>query len=165
MSIESVLGFDLETTGLDLLKDGILEVGCAVVQPDFTVGDTFRVLVCQPEEVLARMCPEVLAQHTRSGLLEECADHGVLLHVADETAAAWVKSRYSKKPRLLGFSIWYDRAMVRLHMPLLEKEISHRIVDVSSLNGAVTCFGKPHRVTDDILEAVASCATHIERLK
>lgn len=114
MSIENCLGLDIETTGLDPVADGILEVGMKVVKPDFSIADIFLVYIKQPAEILARMSPAVKAQHERSGLLRDCEEHGVPHAVACSRATAFVAKHFADaKAILLGSSIHFDRSFVK----------------------------------------------------
>jgi oligoribonuclease len=75
-----LLWLDLETTGLDKQKSKILEVACFVTTPtgEIEEGTEVNWLIYPEQEHLDAMIPFVKDMHTKSGLLDDIRDHGIL---------------------------------------------------------------------------------------
>jgi len=120
---------DIETTGLDPVKDRILEVavvitdnrlvelgmGHWVVRPDGLALDAFLVKM-----------------HTTNGLLGDLK-HAAALADVDVMAAGLVRVSGAAGGPICGSSPHFDLSFLRLHMPLLARCFNHRCFDVSTL--------------------------------
>lgn len=166
MSIEMVLGLDLETTGLDEEEDYILEVAAKVVAPNYAVAAQGRWVLFCDEAGLARMSPAVRAQHEKSGLLAEVRASTLGHEHADEFLSEFVKVWWPEsKPMLLGNSIHFDRRFIRHDMPKTEKLLHYRMIDVSAIREAVRVFGCKHRADVDVDNSIAELKHMMGRLK
>ena len=137
------IGIDIETTGLDPETGHILEV--AVVQFDHEMAAQSRVqLLCVDEQAVAKVAardldPFILEMHSKSGLLDEIdalewdAQEAVKSYEAVVSiVASWHETLGGPQP-MLGSSVHFDRAWLKVHMPELEALFSHRNIDASSL--------------------------------
>lgn len=137
------IGIDIETTGLDPESGHILEV--AVVRFDHEMQEQGRVqLLCVDEQAVAKVAerdldPFIINMHTESGLLAELdalewdaqgskESYQALLDIV----ASWHEALGGPQP-MLGSSVHFDRAWLKVHMPELEALFSHRNIDASSL--------------------------------
>lgn len=137
------IGIDIETTGLDPETGHILEVGVVLFDHEMKMQGSTELLCVDPVGVslcAARdLDPFILEMHSKSGLLDEL---NAIEWDAQEAAesykglcgivASWHEMLGGKQP-MLGSSVHFDRAWLKVHMPELEALFSHRNIDASSL--------------------------------
>lgn len=134
---------DIETTGLDPRKHGILEIAAfpvvatartdGILQFQEQEGNRFRGLIWQDNVNWSRWC---VGQHARSGLSEEVAKNGIPRADADSKLKAWLAGlgySPSRRAKLVGASVHFDKAWISIHMPLASELITYQIGDVSSV--------------------------------
>jgi oligoribonuclease len=122
-------------TGLDFVKDALVEVAALVTDFDLNVvGDGVDLVIKPPAEALEQMIPFVREMHTSSGLIDELAD-GTTLADAEAQVLAYIKEHCpdGSRPPLAGNSVGTDRAFLARDMPALETFLHYRNVDVSSI--------------------------------
>ena len=125
---------DLEMTGLDPDTCAIIEVGVIITGPDLKPLAELERIVWQPEEVLARMEPVVKDMHTRNGLLGRVRTSPISLRIAEKDVMALVAEHCAMGEGILcGNSIHTDRRFLIKYMPMLERFLHYRMVDVSSI--------------------------------
>jgi oligoribonuclease len=125
---------DLEMTGLDPETCAIIEIGVIITGPDLVPIAEIERAIWQPEEVLARMEPVVREMHTRNGLLGRVRASPVSLRVAEREVTALVAEHCVMGEGVLcGNSIHTDRRFLIRYMPMLERYLHYRMVDVTSL--------------------------------
>jgi oligoribonuclease len=166
-SQDRIVWIDCEMTGLDLVKDALIEVAALVTDSQLNVlGDGVDVVIRPPEETLEHMEDVVRNMHTSSGLLEELAA-GITLAAAEEAVLDYVRA-WAPDPRkapLAGNSVGTDRGFLARDMPGLEGHLHYRIVDVSSIKELARrwypriYFAAPsknggHRALADIRESI-----------
>lgn len=155
-----VVGIDIETTGLDPQKNGVVEVYAARVSYEdgrLKKEELFHSL-CWPTAHWNRVA---MKMHAQSGLLEEAADCGIderlcLIRLRGELTKLSV-STCSEKVCLLGSSVHFDRNFLIGRLPILSKLLHHRVIDVSSTWQHMELLGAnvnwPERVTPHRAEA------------
>ena len=173
---------DLETTGLDVEHDDILEVACLVID-DGLVTEVARyqavVMACRESYAM----PEVVRDmHTKNGLWAEANQPSAKpLLIVDQELAAFLRSYGVKydattiaRPQLAGNGIHFDRGFMRRCLRRAEAELHHRQLDVTSINELMRRFcpaiyekrPRPpqaaHRAMDDVLESL-EVARHYAR--
>ena len=164
---DRLVWIDCEMTGLDLMADALVEVAGLVTDYDLQVlGEGIDVVVKPPAEALAQMDDYVRTMHTSSGLLDQLED-GVTLQEAEEQVLAYLREQCPEgsRPPLAGNSVGTDRAFLARDMPLLDRFLHYRIVDVSSIKELArrwyprAYFNAPakhgsHRALADIQESI-----------
>jgi oligoribonuclease (3'-5' exoribonuclease) len=172
---------DFETTDKDLHRLHPLELALVAVTDDLeTVIDTRLITFRIPDAALVP--GEVVAMHTRNGLWDRCLQTADGPSDYDAGIVAWLSDVRAKLgphiPDILlaGNSVWFDRAVLHRFFPLTYAELSHRQVDLSSLNELARRSGtsllydrRPksagtHRAMADALESLELARYYAARL-
>ncbi|KFE66119.1 oligoribonuclease [Hyalangium minutum] len=125
---------DLEMTGLDPETCAIIEIGVIITGPDLRPIAEIDRVIWQPEEALARMEPVVKEMHTKNGLTAKVRSSTTSLRIAEREVTALVAEHCVLGEGILcGNSIHTDRRFLIRYMPLLERFLHYRMVDVTSL--------------------------------
>ena len=164
---ERIVWIDCEMTGLDQVRDALIEVAALVTDSELNVlGEGVDVVIKPPAEALLTMPDLVRDMHTTSGLLAEL-DGGLTLAEAQAQVLDYVRT-WVPEPRrapLGGNSVGTDRLFLTRDMPELEAHLHYRIVDVSSVKELArrwyprAYFNSPdkhgnHRALADIRESI-----------
>ena len=132
---DRLVWIDCEMTGLDLVRDALIEIACLVTDADLAVLDEGVDLVIKPPPgAVEQMADVVWYMHLSSGLLGELAG-GITLEDAQDQVLAYVRG-HAPEPRrvpLCGNSIATDRTFIARDMPALDAHQHYRRVDVSSI--------------------------------
>jgi oligoribonuclease len=130
---------DLEMTGLDPVKERIIEIATIITDSDLEVVAEGPVLaVRQPESLLEAMDEWNQSHHADSGLLQRVRECGVTEREAEATTLAFLEKHVEKKRSpLCGNTIWQDRRFLSRYMPGLEDFLHYRMLDVSSIKELV----------------------------
>ena len=82
------------------------------------------------------MDKDVLAMHTRNGLIEESLHHGVSVDQAKRILREYVMKTMSRFDvvYLAGYTVSFDRGMIQHHLKGVVDDMQHRMVDVTSFN-------------------------------
>ena len=157
-----LLWVDLEMTGLDDVKDKILEVAAVVTDMDFNILDTLHRVVFQSQEVLENMNDWCKDHHGKSGLTAE-VPKGTPLDQVEQELIALCKKHFSSKTRIVlaGNSIGNDRRFIDRYTPEFAKLLHYRMIDVSSFKeiyrekyGLGFSKANAHRAVGDIHESI-----------
>ena len=163
---QNLIWIDLEMTGLDPLKDRIIEIASIVTDVNLNiVAEGPELVIHQPKCVLEAMDEWNQAHHGRSGLisrvLESQLSTGEAERLTLDFLRLWVPERASP---ICGNSICQDRRFLAQAMPELERYFHYRNLDVSTVKElarrwapeVVEGFTKSgrHRALDDILESI-----------
>lgn len=182
--LDNVVGFDLETSGLDEQGDQILEV--AAVFGGFVDGafvERRRFCVVLPiQSNVEEWHPVVLEMHTKNGLFVEAMAERkrYLARERSQPAVETVDKQlvhaapalpFKQKWTMLGNSVHFDLRFVRRLFPLFAGQCSHRVIDVSSIRLFCESLGRPyvkgevaHRAMPDVeasLREFAACRAWI----
>ncbi|HET7863401.1 MAG TPA: oligoribonuclease [Burkholderiaceae bacterium] len=135
LSDQNLVWIDMEMTGLDPMRDRIIEIAAVVTDPKITVRVEGPVIaVHQSNEVLDGMDAWNKGTHGRSGLIDR-----VKASTVDEIAAQAQMMAFLQQyvpPRgspMCGNTICQDRRFMANHMPALEAFFHYRNLDVSTL--------------------------------
>ena len=166
--LPNIIWVDCEMTGLDIQNDALVEIAVLVTDAQLNVLGTGVDLVIKCEaDKLANMQQVVIDMHTNSGLIKEIPN-GTSLEKADEAIIAYLK-KYAPaegKSPLAGNSVYVDRAFIARDLPLLNKYLHYRTIDVSTIKELArrwhpkTYFSAPakdgnHRALGDIRDSIA----------
>lgn len=160
---------DLEMTGLDPERCAIIEMAVIVTDESLRPLAEFERVVWQPDEVLGRMEPFVRTMHTRNGLLEKVrASQTSLLDAERELMAMLTPLVPYGEGILAGNSIHTDRRFIARYMPVFDRYLNYRLLDVSSLKIlAKAWYGDGMKFTGkhDAHTALADCRDSIAELE
>ncbi|MEY3586766.1 MAG: oligoribonuclease [Actinomycetota bacterium] len=164
---DHIVWVDCEMTGLDIAVDEICEIGVVVTDGDLNPVDPGLQLVIKPSDAaMANMGEFVTQMHTDSGLLAEIPN-GISITQAQEQVLEYLKQFVpeERSAPLAGNSIGTDRMFLNRQMPLVDKHLHYRNIDVSSIKELTrrwyprVYFQLPkksgnHRALADILESI-----------
>ncbi|MCG3133143.1 MAG: Oligoribonuclease [Planctomycetes bacterium] len=159
---------DLEMTGLDPERCVILEIATIVTEEDLTVvAEGPELVIHATDEELARMPEVVVKMHAKSGLTNRVRASKVTLEDAERQTLAFIRKHCRTKGihPICGNSIGTDRKFVAKWMPKIDRHLSYRSVDVSSIKELARRWypdafeGRPekkkgHRALADIRESI-----------
>jgi oligoribonuclease len=169
---------DCEMTGLDLVKDRLIEVAVLITDSELNPLDPGLDLVINaPDEDLDGMTEVVRDMHAHSGLTDAVRASTLTVPEAEQQLLAYIK-RFVPERRsapLCGNSIGTDRGFLARDMPELDDHLHYRMVDVSSLKElarrwfprvyfAQPAKGLAHRALADIIESVRELAYYRKTL-
>lgn len=159
---------DLEMTGLDPVRNVIVEIATIVTDDELNiVAEGPDLVVHQPEDALALMEPVVVEMHTKSGLLDAIRSSTITLDEAGAATLAFIREHVpvARTVPLCGNSIGMDRRFLDRHLPEIEHWLHYRSVDVSTIKELARRWypavlaTRPfkvgtHRALDDIRESI-----------
>lgn len=159
-------------TGLDLVKDKLIEVAVVITDSELNVLDPGLDLIIGADDAdLDGMNDVVQEMHAKSGLTEEVRASTLTVAEAEQQVLAYIK-RWVPERRtapLCGNSIGTDRGFLARDMPELDDHLHYRMIDVSSVKELArrwfprVYFGQPakglaHRALADIIESIRELA-------
>jgi len=165
-AIDALVWIDVETTGLDLEHDLILEIAAIITDLDLNEISFFHRVIQHPENVLATMDPWCRNVHGQNGLVNACRASTEGQAQVEQELTDWLRRQIGKqRSPLCGNSPHFDRAFLRRLMPNVEQHLHFRCIDVSTMRqlaglwwpSARNGLSKKlaHRALDDIRESVA----------
>ncbi len=155
-------------TGLDPVKDRIIEIATLITDDDLKVVAAGPELVIhQSHEVMNNMIDIVEKMHESSGLTQRVQESKISLEEAGKQTLDFLKTHISEpgKVPLCGNSIGTDRRFLARQLPEIEDFLNYRSVDVTSIRELVLRWrpeiadGAPkkagtHRALEDIQESI-----------
>ena len=159
---------DCEMTGLDPVRDVLVEIAVVVTDSELTLlDDGLDLLIATDPAKLGGMEDVVRDMHTHSGLLEALAEATTSLEEAEQQVLDYV-TRFvpeRRKAPLCGNSIATDRSFISRYMPRLDDHLHYRMIDVSSIKELArrwyprVYFNSPaktggHRALADIIDSI-----------
>lgn len=171
-----LLWMDLEMTGLDPIKDRILEV--AVIATDWDCNEiaTYQAVVKVDENLIqTRMVGEFWEKYTliKAALIEQNAT-GNSGDAVENELLAFIEKHFAANERvvLAGNSIHQDRKFIEQAWHRLNARLHYRMLDVSAwkivFNGKYKkMFTKPevHRAMDDIRGSIQELNYYLGKVK
>ncbi len=167
---DRLVWIDCEMTGLDLSVDELVEIAIVVTDFDLRILDPgFQIVIKPHDSALAHMGDFVTKMHETSGLLDEIPG-GVSVEEAEFQALAYIQRFVPEgKAPLAGNTIGTDRMFLARYMPLVDRWLHYRNVDVSSIKELSrrwyprAYFNAPakdggHRALADIRESIRELA-------
>jgi oligoribonuclease len=172
---DNLVWIDLEMTGLDPLRDHIIEIATIVTDSSLRVVAEGPVLaIHQSDTTLAAMDEWNRSTHGASGLLDRVRASAVTAATAEAQTVAFLglHAEPGASP-MCGNSICQDRRFLAREMPLLERFFHYRNLDVSTVKelarrwapGVLAGVQKrsAHLALDDIRESIRELE-HYKRL-
>jgi oligoribonuclease len=160
------LWIDLETTGLDPDNDRIIEVGWFLSNGLEEVTAPQSVIITPDKTAWELMKSDLFVQtmHTENDLIKDMEYFGtILIEDAEDQILEELDREDEQLFILAGASVHFDRGFIRNWMPRLEKRLSHRHMDVSTLrmffndmdykSVAERETGSKHRALEDVQDA------------
>ncbi len=157
---------DMEMTGLDPVRDRIIEVAIVITDNQLaTVAEAPVLVVHQSDAMLDGMDAWNKGTHARSGLIDKVKTSTMGEAEAEALLLAFLKEYVpSGESPMCGNSICQDRRFLANYMPSLERYFHYRNLDVSTLKelskrwkpevyGAFKKSGK-HEALADIQESI-----------
>ncbi len=159
---------DLEMTGLDPSRHGIVEIATLLTDDDLAVvAEGPDLVIAASAEQLSAMEDVVRRMHTKSGLLAAIEASTTTLADAGAATLDFLRAHIDEAGSvpLCGNSIGTDRRFLSAQMPEVEAFLHYRSVDVSTVKelarrwypaayAAAPKKAGGHRALDDILESV-----------
>lgn len=162
---DRLIWIDLEMTGLDPLKDKIIEIATIVTDDNLNIiAEGPNLIIHQSDEVLAGMNEWCQVQHKKSGLIDAVRASIVCEEQAMHETLQFLKDHCDENSTpMCGNSVWQDKFFIEHHMPELARFFHYRILDVSTIKLVINRWTKQyklykkmesHRALDDIKESI-----------
>lgn len=159
---------DCEMTGLDENRCVLLEIATLVTESDLTlVAEGPDLVLHATDEQLDAMPDVVREMHAKSGLTERVRRSKVTLGAAEAATLDFIRTHCRTKGIhvLCGNSIATDRRFLARYMPRVDRHLSYRMIDVSTVKELAKRWypaeyearpekKKGHRALADIRESV-----------
>ena len=174
MAKAKLLWIDLEMTGLDPLKDKILEVAAIATNMSLKEVGRYEAVIKVPEKLMKeRMVGEFWDKNSKSrDALMEQNKGGKGVKEVEKDLIDFLDKNFGKTVYLAGNSIHQDRKFIEREMPELNKRLHYRMLDVSAWkiyfeNALGRKFVKPenHRALDDIEGSIEELRWYLTFLK
>jgi oligoribonuclease len=164
---DRLVWIDCEMTGLDLVRDALIEVAVLVTDGDLNVlGEGVDLVIRPPAGATEQMSDVVRRMHTASGLIDQLVV-GVTLEYANARVLSYIREHVPEAGRapLAGNTVHMDRLFLARDLPEVESWLHYRNVDVSSIKELVrrwyprVYFASPqktgnHRALGDIQDSI-----------
>ncbi len=153
MSEQKFIWTDLETSGLSVDDNKILEIAVVATDNKLNVlGEYKVVLKCDD---FSDMNDFVLDMHTKNGLIEDCKKAYMNLAYVEKELIKWCEDlKLGDKPIMAGNSVHFDKSFVRKWMPKFDAILHYRILDVSTLKEMLRNF---YGLKIEIIEYLLCC--------
>lgn len=175
---DRLVWIDCEMTGLDPVRDEIVEIAAIVTDAELNELDAGVNVIVRPADlsILDRMDEVVVRMHTESGLLADIPN-GVPVAEAGRIVMEYVSKHVPEARRapLAGSSVYVDRSFLAKYIPELDAHLHYRLVDVSTIKELArrwyprAYFNAPektggHRALADTRESIAELRYYRETL-
>lgn len=174
MKKAKLLWIDLEMTGLNPVKDKILEVAAIATDIELNKIAQYEAVVKVSDKLIeSRMVGDFWEKNsqTRDALIAQNATGKPAAEVERELLE-FIDKNFGKTIYLAGNSIHQDRKFIEREMPELDKKLHYRMLDVSAWkiyfeNALNKKFTKPenHRALDDINGSIEELKWYLTFLK
>ena len=153
---DNLVWIDLEMTGLDPLRDHVIEIATIVTDSGLNVlAEGPVIAIHQPESVLAGLDEWNRNTHGASGLLDRVRASTVTAADAEARTLAFLEQHAEAgSSPMCGNSICQDRRFLAREMPALESFFHYRNLDVSTVKELA------RRWAPDVLAGVQKSSTH-----
>ena len=151
-----LIWIDLEMTGLDTLRDSILEIATVVTDSDLNVlAEGPDLAIAHPLSALEGLDEWNRNQHGSSGLWRRVIEEGVPMAEAEARTLRFLERWLGPgQSPMCGNSICQDRRFLHRQMPTLERFFHYRNLDVSTLKELA------RRWAPQVLSGVSKASAH-----
>lgn len=161
-----LIWIDLEMTGLDPVKERIIEMAVIVTDAHLNpIAESPVIVVHQPDAILDAMDDWNTKQHGGSGLVARVKASTTSEAQAQAQMLAFLKEHTDAGTSpMCGNSVHQDRRFLNLYMPELENHFHYRNLDVSTIKELVRRWrpdllgglkkGGSHLALDDIRDSI-----------
>ncbi len=175
-TVENLIFLDLETTGLSVVQDRIIEIGILPVDVNLRpLHEGWSAVITPTGYDLKRLNSVVLEMHTKNGLLAALEKEAIGILEATRQAIHYCE-QFAVRGQLplAGSTIHFDRGFLDRYMPGLDKWFHYRNADISSLKELWRRWfpdaGEPpktgaHRALPDCYDSVAQALWYKQRLR
>ncbi len=131
----NLIWIDLEMTGLNPLKDRIIEIALIVTDKDLNIiAEGEAMAIHQPTSVLEKMDEWNTEHHTDSGLWARVEESDITIQDAQQLSIEFLSEHVPiHTSPMCGNTICQDRRFLAKWMPDLENYFHYRQIDVSSI--------------------------------
>ena len=174
MKKAKLLWMDLEMTGLDPVKDRILEVAAIATDLGLNKVATYTAVVKVDDQLIKdRMVGPFWEKNSKSrDALIQQNQSGKPIQVVEQELLDFIDKHCAKELYLAGNSIHQDRKFIEREMSALDQRLHYRMLDVSAWkiyfeNALHQKFVKPenHRALDDINGSIEELRWYLTFLK
>lgn len=131
---ENMVWIDLETTGLEVEGNSILEIAVVVTDTDLNVLFEQVIAIHQEDSVLDGMDAWCIEQHGKTGLTQACRESLIPLAEAELRIIEHLKYDCNEgRSPLCGNSVSFDRKFLKAYMPDLNRFLHYRNVDTTAV--------------------------------
>ena len=163
---DNLIWIDCEMTGLDVMRDRLIEIAAIVTDSALHIlAEGPTLVIHQSNEQLDAMDEWNTRQHTATGLVNAVRQSVISEDAAEQQMLAflsqWVPKGVSP---MCGNSICQDRRFISRYMPKLEQHFHYRHIDVSTIKELTRRWHpkvlervqkkETHRALDDIKESI-----------
>lgn len=131
----NLIWIDLEMTGLDPIKDRIIEIATIVTNQELEIiAEGPSLAIHQEESVLLAMDEWNTEHHSHSGLWDRVLQSDISVRDAEDLTLEFLREHVDiHASPMCGNSICQDRRFLAKSMPQLENYFHYRQIDVSSI--------------------------------
>lgn len=162
----NLIWIDLEMTGLNPIKDRIIEIALIVTDKNLNViAEGEAMAIHQPTSILEKMDDWNTEHHTDSGLWARVEASDISTKDAERLSIEFLKEHIDiHRSPMCGNTICQDRRFLAKWMPELENYFHYRQIDVSSIKELFTRWNPKilegfekkgnHLAMDDVKESI-----------
>ncbi len=170
-----LLWMDLEMTGLDPVKDRILEV--SIIATDWKLNEIAKysaVVFVYPALMKRRMVGKFWDKNakTRDALMKQNVASGRAVAEIEQEILGFIKKHFKAEIYLAGNSIHQDRKFIDREWPKLSEKLHFRMLDVSAWKIWFENVKKVklrklegHRADDDVVDSIIEFKKYLEYIK
>lgn len=170
----------IQMTGLDPLKDHIIQICCYVTDSNMTFlsPTPFEATVHAPDDILDSMDEWCTRVHAGTGLTAKSRESKLSIEAAADQLLQYI--RYLVPTRKMGLlagnSVHFDKAFLAKWCPKVIDHLNYRIVDVSTVGeaarmwcsqevrGNIPVKEMKHEAKSDILESIEEMKYYKEKI-
>ena len=131
----NLVWIDLEFTGLDYRNNQILEIATIITDKNLNIlatGPNWAIKT--DKKILENLDEWNKKTHGNSGLINKCLNSNITMEIAEDKTLEFIEKWVEQGEALLcGNSVCSDRRMLYKNMPKIEKFLSYRNINVTTV--------------------------------